>query len=401
MHDISVIEKLASTTDSLIIQIILDGVGDIYNNNTPSPLEKAQTPNLDKLARASSLGLADPIFPGITPGSGPGHLALFGYDPLKFNIGRGVLEALGIDLKLRDNGMYARGNFCTLDKNNVILDRRAGRISTDINRTVCEKINAGLKNFKEIPAKVYPVKEHRFVVEFLGEELVPNILDADAQKVGLPYKYAEADTDTAIKTTEKVNKFIDHVLEILKGDEVNGILLRGFAKDPGLDNMEKRFSLRPAAVAQYPMYRGLASLVGMTLLNVGEKMEDIPAALERNWASDHDYYFLHIKKTDSYGEDGNYDGKVHVIEEFDKILPRILALNPDALLITGDHSTPCMMKAHSWHPVPLLLHSEFARTDDLPFTEKNCRNGSLSRINALYEIPLLLAHSGKLAKYGA
>lgn len=401
MHDISVVERLAQKTDTRIVQIVLDGIGDIFKSDAKTPLELALTPNLDVLARNSSLGLADPIFPGITPGSGPGHLSLFGYDPLKNDIGRGVLEALGIDLSLRADAMYARGNFATLDEKRVIKDRRAGRISTEENKRVCEKINAGLKNYKEIQARVFPVKEHRFVVEFLGEDLVHSIKDADAQKNGLPYKYAEAETDSAIKTTERVNAFIDHVLEVLKDDPVNGILLRGFAKDPGLPTMEKRFALKPAAIAQYPMYRGLASLVGMDLLKVDEDMRDIPAALERNWESDYDYYFIHVKKTDSYGEDGNLKGKTQIVEEFDKLLPRITGLEPDVIMITGDHSTPAMMKAHSWHPVPLLIHSPFSRDDGLEFTEANCRNGSLGRISALFDIPLLLAHAGKLAKYGA
>ena len=401
MADISIVEKLVNKTDSKIVQIILDGVGDIFTVHKKSPLEFALTPNLDELAIHSSLGLADPIFPGITPGSGPGHLALFGYDPIKNDIGRGVLEALGIGLTLRKNGLYARGNFCILDKDNVVVDRRAGRIPTEENAKICEKINKELETYKDIKVKIYPVKEHRFVAEFLGEELFADIDDADTEKAGIPYKYAVAQNEKSLKTTEMINKFIDFVLDIVKSDKVNGILLRGCSVDPGLITFDKRFKLTPAAIAQYPMYKGLASLVGMHLLPVGDKMEDLVETLKEYWNEDYDYFFFHVKKTDSYGEDGNFDGKVHIIEEFDKILPQILALKPDALLITGDHSTPCSMKGHSWHPVPLLIHSSFAREDNMVFNEKTCRTGSLSRIPAIYEIPLLLAHSGKLSKYGA
>ncbi len=401
MADISIVEKLVNKTDSKIVQIILDGVGDLFTANKKSPLEFALTPNLDELAIHSSLGLADPIFPGITPGSGPGHLALFGYDPIKNDIGRGVLEALGIGLTLRKNGLYARGNFCILDKDGIVVDRRAGRIPTEENAKICEKINKKLETYKDIKVKIYPVKEHRFVAEFLGEELFADIDDADTEKVGIPYKYAIAQNEKSLKTTEMINKFIDFVLDIVKSDKVNGILLRGCSVDPGLITFDKKFKLTPAAIAQYPMYKGLASLVGMHLLPVGDKMEDLVETLKQYWNEEYDYFFFHVKKTDSYGEDGNFDGKVHIIEEFDKILPQILALRPDALLITGDHSTPCPMKSHSWHPVPLLIHSSFAREDNMVFNEKSCCTGSLSRIPAIYEIPLLLAHSGKLSKYGA
>jgi len=399
--DISEVEKLVQKTESKIVQIVLDGLGDIFTLEKPTPLEAAHTPNMDNLAKGSSIGLVDPIFPGITPGSGPGHLALFGYDPLKNDIGRGVLEALGIGLKLKPNAVYARGNFCIIDKNNIILDRRAGRISTEENEKVCEKINGFLKDYTKLKAKVYTVKEHRFVLEIEDDTMDFRLNDADPQKIGLPYKYVEPKNPEAQGSADKINELIDYILNGLKGDKVNGILLRGFAKDPGLPTFEKRFKLTPIAIAQYPMYKGLASLVGMTLAQVGPDIIDLAKALEENWNKGYDYFFFHVKKTDSYGEDGNFDGKKHIIEEFDKILPEIVKLNPDVILITGDHSTPWLMKGHSFHPVPILIHSKIAQADGMVFNEKTCRMGSISRINAIYEIPLLLAHSGKLSKYGA
>ncbi|MCD6578987.1 2,3-bisphosphoglycerate-independent phosphoglycerate mutase [bacterium] len=399
--DISVVERLVQNSETKILQIILDGLGDIHSATGQTPLESANTPNLDKLAKESSLGLVDPIFPGITPGSGPGHLALFGYDPLINDIGRGVLEALGIGLTMKKEAVYARGNFCTLDENKIVLDRRAGRIPTEKNEKICEKINIILKDYKELDAKVYTVKEHRFVLEILDDKLDFRLNDADPQKVDLPYKYIEEKLPEAKQSADKINKLIDYILKGINGDRVNGILLRGFARDPGLATFEERFKLTPIAIAQYPMYKGLASLVGMTLAHVGPNMIDLAKALEENWNKGYDYFFFHVKKTDSYGEDGNFEAKKHVIEEFDKIIPAITKLNPDVILITGDHSTPCPMKAHSWHPVPIMIYSKNVRADNLVFSEKNCRLGSISRINAIYEIPLLLAHSGKLDKYGA
>ncbi len=400
MHNIDLIEILAEKTGSKIAHIVLDGLGDIHRTDSPSPLEAANTPNLDALAVHSSLGVADPIFPGVTPGSGPGHLALFGYDPLKNNIGRGVLEALGIGLELKKDALYTRGNFCIIDDKKIITDRRAGRISTEENAKICEKINMALSGYKDTQAKVFPVKDHRFVVEFLDAKMDPGLTDADAQKEGRMYKYAEAVHAKAEYAKEKVNNFIDFILDTLKGDKVNGILLRGFARDPGLSGFAERFKLNAAAIAQYPMYKGLASLVRMKLLDAGEAMTDIPSALEEHF-KDFDYFFIHVKKTDSYGEDGNFEGKKHIIEEFDAVLPRILALAPDSLIITGDHSTPFSMKSHSWHPVPVLLHSKYAIHDEMTFNERNAARGSLGRFNAIYEIPLLMAHAGKLAKYGA
>ena len=397
-----IMRSLAIKTESKIVLLVADGIGDLPSENNKTVLERAFIPNLDKLASKSVCGLTDPISRGITPGSGPAHLSLFGYDPIKYQIGRGVLEALGIGMELTSRDLACRGNFATLDKEGIITDRRAGRIATELNEKLCKLMQDKINQIGEVKTIIKPGKEHRFVVVFRGDGLEDALSDADPQKVGEKIKFAEPLDSKAKKSVETVNEFIKQATEVLKEHHpANTVLLRGFAKYPGLPTMKELFKLTPAAIATYPMYKGLAKLVGMDILETGESLSDEFKTLQDNF-SKYDFFYLHIKKTDSYGEDGNFEQKVKVIEEVDKYIPKVLALKPDVLVVTGDHSTPALMKGHSWHPNPLMLFSKYMRVDEAEqFNEKECVKGGLGRFLAVEVLPLMMANALKLQKFGA
>ncbi len=397
-----IMRSLAIKTESKIVLLVADGIGDLPSENNKTVLERAFIPNLDKLASKSVCGLTDPISRGITPGSGPAHLSLFGYDPIKYQIGRGVLEALGIGMELTSRDLACRGNFATLDKEGIITDRRAGRIATELNEKLCKLMQDKINQIGEVKTIIKPGKEHRFVVVFRGDGLEDALSDADPQKVGEKIKFAEPLDSKAKKSVETVNEFIKQATEVLKEHHpANTVLLRGFAKYPGLPTMKELFKLTPAAIATYPMYKGLAKLVGMDILETGESLSDEFKTLQDNF-SKYDFFYLHIKKTDSYGEDGNFEQKVKVIEEVDKYIPKVLALKPDVLVVTGDHSTPALMKGHSWHPNPLMLFSKYIRVDEAEqFNEKECVKGGLGRFLAVEVLPLMMANALKLQKFGA
>ncbi len=402
---LNIMKEISVKTDSKIVLVVLDGVGDLPGENGKTPLESATTPNLDRLAINSALGLLDPIYPGITPGSGPGHLGLFGYNPLRYWIGRGVLSALGVGLEMGPNDVAARGNFCTVDKDGKVVDRRAGRIPTEINAKLCEKISSAVKEIDGVRITVTPEEEHRFVLVLSGEGLGSRVSDTDPQKTGVePLSPQPLDKDSE-KTAKVVSKFVSIVREVLKDERpANMVLLRGFDKLPHIPSLREIYKLTPCAIASYPMYKGIARVVGMDVLKLeghGELLEEKISLYEENFDR-YDYIFFHVKKTDSYGEDGNFASKVHQIEEFDKVLPRILAKNPDVLVITGDHSTPCQLKSHSWHPVPVLFFAKYLRYDPCErFTEREALKGSLGRMYSMQMMPLMMAHAGKLKKYGA
>lgn len=404
---IDLLKQLAQRNENKIVLLVMDGVGDIHTGDHPqTALEKAETPNLDRLAEASALGFSLPADHGITPGSGPGHLALFGYDPLKekHQIGRGVLEALGINHDLKKGQIAARGNFCTIDLQGKISDRRAGRPSNEECRRVSAKLGEAIKKIEDVRIEVLPVKEHRLCVIFDGPALDASLDDTDPQIVGaapLP-AHAKKETSEAIRTQKIVQAFIDRALQVLKDEpEANALTLRGFSSHPGLATFEELYALRPAAVATYPLYRGVARLAGMKIYETGATPADEFATVKEHW-SEHDYFFIHIKKTDSSGEDGDLAEKVKAIEAVDAALPALLALKPHVIAITGDHCTPHVMKGHSWHPVPLLLNGPFCDVDQTSrYTESECRSGGLGRIPANRILGLLLANAGKLAKFGA
>lgn len=394
-------KSISAKNPAKMVMLVIDGLGGLPLNGK-TELEQCHVPNLDKLASQSVCGLVDPISPGITPGSGPSHLALFGYDPMKYEIGRGVLEALGIGMQLTEGDLAARGNFATIDEKGVIIDRRAGRIPTEKNKALCGLLQNGIGEIEGVKITINPGKEHRFVVLFRGEGLGDRLTDADPQKEGKLSIPASANSDSAKFSERVVNRFIEEATHLLRSqDSANTVLLRGFSQPPQIPTMTELFQVRPAAIAVYPMYKGIARLVGMDVLEAGEGIRDEIKAL-RDYFDQYDFFYLHIKKPDMFGEDGNFQGKVGAIEEVDEFIPDLRDLEPDVLVVTGDHSTPSVLKSHSWHPNPILLFSRFIRTDAVErFDERSCRLGGLGRFPATGIMPLMLANALKLKKYGA
>ncbi|HUU83687.1 MAG TPA: 2,3-bisphosphoglycerate-independent phosphoglycerate mutase [Phycisphaerae bacterium] len=393
--------ELNTDNGSKIVLAVADGLGGLPREpGGPTELEAAATPNLDKLAALGVCGLTIPVLPGITPGSGPGHLGMFGYDPLKYVIGRGVLEALGIDFDLGPNDVAARGNFCTVGKAGVITDRRAKRIPTE----TCTRLVEKLRNIRldGVELFVEPVREHRFVLVLRARGIEGEVNDTDPQVEGRKPLAPEPRNAASEPTAKLLTEFIRQAGEILRAERpANMLTLRGIAKKPPIPSMQDVYGLKAAAIAVYPMYRGLARLVGMTVLEAGANWTEQVQALKQNWAA-YDFFYLHYKYTDSKGEDGDFDAKVAHVEKFDAEFGHILALKPDVLIVTGDHSTPAVLKSHSWHPVPVLLAADSCRPDEATkFGERDCLRGGLGRFEAKYLLPLALAHAGRLQKFGA
>lgn len=397
------VESLKQENDKRIVYLVLDGLGDIPTNDHDTPLTEAKTPNLDKLAKDGVLGQFDPIAPGITPGSGPAHLGLFGYDPVEYNVGRGILSAFGIDFELTHRDVAARVNFCTLDSDGNVTDRRAGRIPDEENRRRCKKIKDKIKLPNDIEFFLETESQHRALLVIRGDNLSDKLKDTDPQDTGVPPHNPDPTDDEAKQTSEILKDILKQVRDILSDeDKGNFILLRGYSGYRRFPSMEDRFALKSCAIAEYPMYRGLAKLVGMDVKEPYKDFDDAIEVVKRNW-NDYTFFFLHVKKTDSYGEDGNFESKKEVIEMVDKmIVPGILALKPDVLVVTGDHSTPWPAKSHSWHPTPVLLSAETVRRDRADrFDEVKCQTGGLGRLPLKELLPIALACAGKLAKFGA
>ncbi len=395
------VRELVVPNGSKLILFVMDGLGGLPHPETgKTELETARTPNLDRLAYEGNCGLSQPVGPGISPGSGPGHLALFGYDPLRWEIGRGVLEALGIDFPLGPDDVAARGNFCTVDDQGRIVDRRAGRIPTDVNARLCEKLRQ--VRLPGVEVFVEPVREHRFVLVLRGPNLSADLTETDPTREGVPPLPVRATRPEAEATAALVNRWVEEARKVLADEHpANMVLLRGFAKHPHPPTFEEVYKLKAAAVATYPMYRGLARLVGMTVVPTGQTLaENFQTVVDR--FGDFDFFFVHFKRTDTAGEDGNFDAKVAAIEEADRLIPRLLDLRPDVVVVTGDHSTPAAYRSHSWHPVPAVLWSRWCRPDRAEkFGETACRQGGLGLIPATALMPLMLAHAGRLTRFGA
>ena len=405
-----VLEIVVQRGNTKILLVVLDGLGGLPVKDGRTELEIARTPNLDRLAKRSATGLHVPVDLGITPGSGPGHLALFGYDPVTHQIGRGILEALGLGLEVRETDVAIRGNYATVeyrDRRPVVVDRRAGRIPTEENRRITRRITEAIDEIEGVKITVAPGMDHRVAILFRFPEPLPEgsdrVTDTDPQRVGVDPLDPIPETPQAEKVAKVAKAFIERVSEIIRDEpRANYILLRGFSQKPKIKPFSERFGLRPCCIAVYPMYRGLASLVGMEVVNFeGGTIRDQIKVLRKVW-DQYDFFFLHIKKTDSYGEDGNWEGKVSMIEEFDAVLPDILELNPDVLAITGDHSTPSVLRSHSWHPVPLLIHSPYVLGGTSNrFTERECLKGEIGIVPGKKIMNLLLANALRLTKYGA
>jgi 2,3-bisphosphoglycerate-independent phosphoglycerate mutase len=403
--DFKFLQDLIVPAQTKIAMVIMDGLGGLpLEPGGKTELETARTPNLDALAAQSALGLTVPVGPGITPGSGPGHLGIFGYDPIQYEIGRGALEALGVDFDLGPDDVAARGNFCSVDAAGLLTDRRAGRIPTGVNKELAKLLRTikidGVEFFVET------VKEHRFAFVMRGSGLGDALTETDPRKTGVPALPVRALKPDSEKAARLVNQFIEQARKLLAAytpkHPANMILLRGFARYPTMPTYPELFGLRAAAIAVNGMYRGVAKLVGMKALKVdSDTLADEFTTLEKNW-NDFDFFYLHVKKTDTYGEDGDFAGKVRVIEEVDALLPRLMALKPDVVIVSGDHSSPALLKSHSWHPVPTLLYSRHVRADGIAeFGERACARGSLGVLPAKDVMPIALANAQRITKFGA
>ncbi len=397
----SVVTEMARPEGKKALLLVMDGLGGYRTRERGSELAEARTPNLDRLAAEGSLGLHDPVTRGLTPGSGAGHLGLFGYDPLTYEIGRGALSAAGIGFELHPGDVAARVNFCTLAPDGTVADRRAGRLPTEEAAAICGQLRRDVK-LEDAEFFLEPEREHRGLFVLRGQRLEPDLADTDPQQTGVPPLEPTARSPKAEHTADLVRSFLDQARQILAGRERgNFLLLRGFDTHKELPSFPDRYQVRALAVAAYPMYVGIARLLGFDTHQVDGAAAEEVAALP-GLLPDHDFVFMHVKKTDSAGEDGDFDRKVAAIEEVDALIPRVLDAGVDVLAVTGDHSTPAQMAAHSWHPVPVLLWGGTAAADGLPgFDEVACAQGSLGRFEAKHLLPQLLAAAGRLTKYGA
>jgi len=399
----NLIDSLVIKNNTKIIFLIMDGLGGMpIPGGSKTELETANTPNMDELARKSVCGLLDPVGPGITPGSGPAHFALFGYDPVENNIGRGLLEAAGVDYKMTEDDLLIRINFATIDKKGIITDRRAGRISTETNTRICRKLQENVRINSPVQFFFEPVKEHRALLVIRGKGLEEEIAETDPQKTGMAPLPPDSASAEAKRTSEILAEIIESARRVLADEEkANMLLLRGYSKYKNFPSLSDRFGLKALAIASYPMYRGIARLLGMTIAPLTDTVEAEIAELKKSFA-DYDFFFIHVKPTDSRGEDGDFGAKVKVIEKVDSLLPEITGLNPDVMVITGDHSTPAELASHSWHPVPVILASKTCRPDRVEkFGENECVFGGIGRMPTVYLMGLALAHALRLEKFGA
>lgn len=397
------LDQLAVKTEARLIFLVMDGLGGMeVPEKGGSELQVARTPNLDALAAQGVCGLFDPVAPGITPGSGPGHFAIFGYHPVVFNIGRGVLSACGIDFPLTPRDVAARVNFCTIDQQGIIVDRRAGRIDTETNLRLAEKLRHEIRLPEGVEFFFETEKDYRAVLILRGDDLSDQLADTDPQRVGMPPLDPQALDPAAKRTAEIIQSFLTQARQVLAGEpRANMLLLRGFAKLMPYKSLRERFQLSPLAIANYPMYRGIARLLGMEIHPVCPDIPSEFAALRANYDK-YDFFFLHVKDTDSRGEDGDFDGKVRVLELVDSLIPQLTSLQPDVLVVTGDHSTPSALAGHSWHPVPVILSAKTVRRDLVTsFDERSCSLGGLGRQPMMNLMGLALAHAGRLQKFGA
>jgi 2,3-bisphosphoglycerate-independent phosphoglycerate mutase len=392
---------LVQPATSKILLVVLDGLAGFATADRGTELEEADTPNLDALAAAGSTGLLDPVGPGITPGSGPAHLSLFGYDPFDYHLGRGALSAAGLDVHLNPGDVAARGNLATIDAEGNITDRRAGRIPDLEAVEVVRQLNEGI-SIPDVEVLFVHEAQHRVLVVLRGPDLDPNVDDTDPQIAGVPPLAPMARVRAAGHTAEVVTE-LDRQARAILADQpkANALLLRGFDSHRQLPSVQERYGLRAAAIAVYPMYRGIGRLVGMDPVGPPATTHEQLVLLKEHW-DDYDLFFFHHKASDSAGEDGDFDAKVVAIEALDAVVPDLMSMGPDVVAVTGDHATPSQLAAHSWHPVPVLLHGDRVGRDQVTrFGERWCLQGSLGRRPARELMPIMLNTAGRLAKYGA
>ena len=401
MIDFPYLSDVVRPTSSRIVMVVVDGLGGMpHPEYGKSELEFADLQTLDALSASSSLGLTTPVLPGITPGSGPGHMALFGYNPVKYLLGRGILEGMGIGADICQGDVAARGNFCVLGEQGNILDRRAGRLDTETCKSLCAELNE--IKIDGVDIKVYPVMDYRFVLVIKGQGLYPNVSETDPQIEGVHPLVAQPLSSDAQSTVDIVKEFVCKATELLSSSEgeANGILLRGFSSLPSLPDFGRQYALSPAAIAAYPMYKGLAGLIGMDVIQSEQTFEGEIDALEANFDDGHNFFFLHYKPADSAGEDGDFIAKVRQLENFSHQINRVIEMEPDVLVICGDHSTPSFTASHSWHPVPVLIKSTYSEGTATVFNERTCREGALGTMQAEHLMLQVLAHANKLKKFG-
>lgn len=399
--NLELLRELSVPNDTKILLLVIDGLGGLPNESGRSELEQADVAQLNRLARDSLCGLTVPVAFGVTPGSGPGHLALFGYDPETYTVGRGVLEALGIDFDLQSTDVAARGNFCTVDAQGFITDRRAGRIKTENSVQLVERLRS--IRLPGVEAIVESVKDHRFVLVLRGDGLSDDITETDPQREGVAPLQSRAHSPEAETTASLINQWVDQARTVLRdASPANMLTLRGIAKHPPMPSISEICKFRAAAIAAYPMYRGLAKLVGMDVIKTGTTFADEVATLKENW-DNYDFFFIHFKPADAAGEDGDFHAKMRALEEIDGFIDELLELQADVFMVAGDHSTPAVIAGHSWHPVPFLFHAkQFNPGDNTQgFNEKACAEGVLGTFPAKEILSLAMAHSGRLTKYGA
>ena len=396
-----IVPRLVTEGTTKIVLVLIDGLGGVRTDERGSELHAARTPNMDRLALEGSSGLHTVIAPGVTSGSGAGHLAVFGYDPLVYELGRGALSAAGVGFPLKPGDVAARVNFCTLDANGNIADRRAGRLSTDDNSRLCVKILAWLQPPEDVEVFLETEREHRALLVLRGEGLSPHLLDTDPQVTGLPPKPPTATGPEGADTAAYLSDILAQVAVVLEDEKANFLLLRGFDTLRELPLFPARYSLRAQGVAIYPMYTGIARILGMDVTTVVGGVPEELEALKAAWA-EHDFFYFHHKKADSAGEDGDFDRKVAAIEEIDAVIPDIVSLNPDVICVTGDHATPSQLRSHSWHPVPFVLWGPRVGVDGVEvFDEEAGLTGGYGSILGKELMGLMLAGAGRLIKYGA
>lgn len=394
------LRRLLRPATTKILLVVIDGLGGFADAEHGTELEDARTPNLDALARDGVVGLVEPVGPGITPGSGPGHLALFGYDPLTFRLARGVLTAAGIGVELRPGDVAARGNLCTLDKHGIVTDRRAGRIRDKDARRLVERLRHALASAGQLEVELHHVREHRVLLVLRGDNLDPRVTDTDPHGTGSRPRTLEPLAAEAEATARLAARVSDTARDALAGERANGLLIRGFEGRRVLPTFSDRYGLTPAAIAGYPMYRGIARLVGMDVLRAPGSLDEACTVLEEAW-DDHDFFFFHDKAADVAGENGDRAAKIEAIEAIDAVVPRLLERRPDVVAVSGDHSTPAQLAAHSWHAVPALAWNGHERDEQERFGERWCRRGTLGTRPSVDLMPVLLAMAGRLSKFGA